>query len=175
MFFNNFFRHSKRILLYVIAISALGLIAIPGIFMIMRESFTSIIFVFTCLILIYLCFLAGFEANKIGVKEKLNPKLYKAHPIKGFLYGLVAELPVWLITLILSLSKDSIFELFVQDFRNYLANIFTLQFLPILSSMGFTLPSYIISIAIIPLVCGVSYYLGMKGFSFEFKFGSINK
>lgn len=167
--------YSKRLALYQLATTALCFMVVPLVFLIAKETMGNILVIFTVIMLIYLCFLDFLHANRVGDKERSNSRVYKANYLKGFIIGLMGQLPMWIITIILVLNKDALFKPFSEGFQNVLGNMFTLQYTAVLGLMDYSMLSYFISIGIVPLICGVGYLIGMSGFSFEEKFGSINK
>lgn len=173
--FKNIFKYSKRLVLYQIATCALCLMVVPMMFLFSKENMSTALLAFSVFMLIYLCFLDFLHANKIGVKERANPKIYTVNAMKGFFMGLIAQLPMWIITMVLFFNRESLFNPFSEYFRGLLSNIFTLQYISILGNMNFSAISYIISMVIVPVICGLGYLLGAKGFSIEEKFGTVNK
>ena len=159
---------SKGIMLNQIAISFLCVVVVPGVFMFLRDSMGTVLMFFTLAAGLYLFFLDFVESNKIGDREVRNPKLYKAHALKGALLGLIGQLPVWIITVIFILNKETIFGFFSDEFKNFMANICTLQYVWILMLFDFSIFSYIIAFSAVPLIF-VRLLLGMKGFNIETK------
>jgi hypothetical protein len=162
-------------MLYQLAVSFLCLVVVPGIAFFLGKSFETAIYVFSIIMAVYLFFLCFVEANRIGEKEWRNSNLYKPFALKGLVYGLIGELPVWVITLVLILSEDYALGIFEESFRVYVTNIFTIEFLWLFIPMKFSVVSYVIAFSIVPFVCGFGYLMGYRGFSFEDRFGAVNK
>lgn len=169
----NHLKLTNRIMLYQIAVSALCFTVIPGLFFFLRQSLNEIIIAFSVIMGLYLFFLDFVESNRIGIKERRNMELYNGYNLKGFILGLLGQLPVWIINFLLIELKDSIFAIFEK--RDILANVFNLQYMWILYPLKFSVISYAITFLMVPLVCAIGYYTGYKGFSYEDKYGSVRK
>lgn len=172
----TFLKQSKRMIQYVIAISAISIMLPISVVFFFRNSMgtaSQILFGFMLLLMCTVCFI---EANTIGNREQRLASVYKPFKLKGFLYGMVAQLPVWIVTFLLLIFRDAFFgPPLSEEAIGYIVNFFALQFTDIMLLFDYSAFGYILSILILPLVSCAGYLLSYYKIDIDDKLGGIHK
>lgn len=103
------------------------------------------------------------DMEAFGERDRIMKKNNTAHPLKGFVMGFFGILPIIVVVLIFFITgdphKERSKELMLNAIMSPLYNFFKLG--------NETLPAYILSALIIPLIAGIGYYAGYKDFIIE--------
>ena len=173
------FRKIKRIMMYIAVTWGICFVGVPASMFFFTYSYGAAVAVLTAFMCLMMLFVSFTEINRIACKEARYRQTQKPYLFKGFVLGLMAELPMWLLSLVVLLGKDRWFADFFshigEKYVDYVANIFTIPFVWIIAPMNFKIYAYIIAFLILPIVCGIGYILGLKGIDIEDKVGGVRK
>lgn len=159
--FRGEFKQAKRLRHYMLAVTFISFMLPLSVFVFFQDSMGTAMKWLLGFMLVLLCTVSFIEANTQGVKDKRTVVSTKVYPLKGFVLGLLQQLPFWVITFILLGLQHVIFshEIFTDVFRNYAVNVCMLQYTDIMLLFDYSWLGYLISFCILPVVCEIGYLL----------------
>lgn len=101
----SFFRTATKVLFDYIVVLIIYVILIYSFIATSKDKFNDLLPYYGMVFLAFAFLLIYLDMNKIAVKERKPEYGYKAYPFKGFVYGLVAVIPLAVIVVIASLIQ----------------------------------------------------------------------
>lgn len=173
------YKQAKRLRHYMLAVTFISLMLPLAVYVFFDEAAwgTAMQWVLGFM-LVLLCIVSFIEANTQGIKDRRTVVSTKVYPLKGFVLGILQQLPFWMITGILFAFRYVFFsvEIFTDEFRNYAVNICMLQYTDIMLLFNYNWLGYLLSFCLLPVVCEIGYLLGnIWKIDIDDKLGGIHK
>ena len=170
------YKQSKRMRLYMGAVSGISLMFPLPVYFFMRDNAATILkFLFGFMLLLF-CVVSFIEANTIANEDIKKRVGFKDYKLKGFVLGLLAQLPMWIAAaIVISLKGVIIADVITPDAANYISNFLILQYTDIMLLFDYSIWGYIISFLILPVVSMIGYLLAYFKIDIDDALGGIHK
>jgi len=169
-------KQSKKIRMYIIAVSIISLMFPVVVFYLLPNNMLIAFQIIYALMLTLMVTVSFIAANSLGNKDLRNADIYHPYKMKGFWIGFTAQLPIWIISLMIFFMRNIIFgEIFEPVAKNYFSTVLVLQYTNVISIFNYSMWGHIASIFVIPLVCMVGYLLAYYKIDIDDRVGGMHK
>ena len=179
------YKQAKKLRHYMLAVSLICVMLPLSVFaalifeLITFNQMETIMLVVFGFMLAVLCVVSCIQANIQGMRDRRTVVSTKVYPLKGFVLGIMQQLPFWVVTGILFALKNVIMPLndpWTETFRNYAVNVSMLQYTPIMQLLNYQWFGYLLTFCLLPLVCELGYLLAyLWKIDLDDKIGGLHK